>query len=72
MAGDDIDPGDVAAHVAINFSDRFPVVATACGELGPSADRWRFVTCRACLVVAPRDPRIERRRRALGLPPRDA
>jgi hypothetical protein len=34
-----------------------PVVATACGELGRSADRRRFVTCSACLDALPRHPR---------------
>jgi hypothetical protein len=49
----------------IHFSAEFPVVATACGVLGPSAARWRYVTCLECLARAPSDPRIERRRQQL-------
>ena len=50
---------------AIHFSDRFPVVRTACGHRGPSAGLWRYVTCLACLAAAPSDPRIVERRRMI-------
>lgn len=53
--------------VVIHFSAKFPVERTACGTPGPSAALWRYVTCPGCLDVAPRDPRIEERRRVLGL-----
>lgn len=49
------------AYDVIHFSDRFPVVATPCGRLGPSAGLWRYVTCIPCLEAAPDDPRIKRR-----------
>ncbi len=53
----------LAAHDdAIHFSERFPVVATPCGRLGPAAALWRYVTCLACLERAPDDPRIAARR----------
>jgi hypothetical protein len=68
MAGDNIDPGDVGPGVVVHFSAAFPVKRTACGVPGPSL--WRYVSCPRCLDVAPRDPRIEQRRRALGLPAR--
>jgi hypothetical protein len=45
----------------IHFSDRFPVVRTACGVLGPSAALWRYVDCEACLEAGPDDPRIRAR-----------
>lgn len=66
----DINPGDVVAHVAIHFSASFPVTKTACGVLGPSAARWRYVSCEKCLDVAPIDERVEARRVSLGLPAR--
>jgi hypothetical protein len=50
---------------AIHFATRFPVVETPCGRLGPSAARWGYVTCLACLRRAPKDPRIAVRLAAL-------
>lgn len=52
-------------YTSIHFSDRFPVVATPCGKLGPSAARWGYVTCLPCLWRAPSDPRIAARIREL-------
>lgn len=48
-------------HGVIHFSAGFPVVATPCGVLGPSAALWRYVTCEACLEAGPYDPRIRAR-----------
>jgi hypothetical protein len=53
------------SYGAIHFAASFPVVATACGALGPSAGLWRYVTCLDCLAKAPDDPRIARRRQDL-------
>lgn len=50
------------AHGVVHFSDRFPVVATACGRVGPAVALWRYVDCLACLDRAPDDPRIAARR----------
>jgi hypothetical protein len=58
--------------VVIHFSTHFPVVTTACSVLGPSAARWRYVTCPGCLDVAPIDPRIEALRVSRGLRARTA
>lgn len=35
----------------VHYSDRFPVVRTACGIVAPSANDWRFVSCSLCLEL---------------------
>jgi hypothetical protein len=45
----------------IHFSDRFPVVRTACGGEGPATNLWMYTDCVACLRRAPNDPRIKKR-----------
>ena len=44
-----IEQRGAVTHGVIHFSATFPVVATPCGVLGPSAALWRYVDCEACL-----------------------
>jgi hypothetical protein len=37
--------------VVIHWSDRFPVVATACDVRAPSTDDWSLVSCAACIEM---------------------
>jgi hypothetical protein len=35
----------------IHYSERFPVVRTACGTKAPSTGEWRFVSCEICIEL---------------------
>jgi hypothetical protein len=59
-----LQPGPIRYPV-IHFSVTFPVKKTPCGVVGPSADRWGYVTCLDCLRAGPDDPRIKARLEAL-------
>lgn len=61
-----VDWKHAATPSPLHFTDRFPLVKTACGRtFGPCSNRWRDVTCLACLDAAPADPRIEALKRRL-------
>jgi hypothetical protein len=49
------------AYGVIHHAEHFPVIATACGTLGPSSHLWMFTTCIPCLRKAAADPRIQKR-----------
>ncbi len=53
--------GEYKNGVVIHFSDRFPVVQTACGKCEPSTSVWEYVSCQACVEmrVAYREVREE-------------
>lgn len=46
-----IAPPPTVTHKPIHFAVEFPVTETACGVLGPAADKWESVTCPECLFV---------------------